>query len=156
MLAKAILVHGVIGYKFCWLLPDDQNQGTPVGHESAETPIGNVSMTDQAKRHAYLVFDVGLTHMQKSQRPNWHELAYNKGTKHDLRLIGLEEDLCGWVAWSDYKGTCWQETPIGKKYLLGRDSMKRHNSIWHEKITLNSSSRMQCEKMPLLEMGVFS
>ena len=29
MLAKAILVHGVIGYKFCWLLPFvDQNQGT--------------------------------------------------------------------------------------------------------------------------------
>ena len=44
MLAKAILVHGVIGYKFCWLLPsEDQNQGTPAGHESAETPIGNVS-----------------------------------------------------------------------------------------------------------------
>ena len=41
MLAKAILVHGVIGYKFCWLLPEDQNQGTPAGHESAETPIGN-------------------------------------------------------------------------------------------------------------------
>ena len=43
MLAKAILVHGVIGYKFCCLLPEDQNQGTPAGHESAETPIGNVS-----------------------------------------------------------------------------------------------------------------
>ena len=43
MLAKAILVHGVIGYKFCWLLPEDQNQGTPAGHESAETPIGNES-----------------------------------------------------------------------------------------------------------------
>ena len=35
MLAEAILVHGVIGYKFCWLLPpEDQNQGTPTGHES--------------------------------------------------------------------------------------------------------------------------
>ena len=44
MLAKAILVHGVIGYKFCWLLPEDQNQGTLAGHESAETPIGNVSV----------------------------------------------------------------------------------------------------------------
>ena len=44
MLAKAILVHGVIGYKFCWLLPEDQNQGTPAGHESAETPIGNESL----------------------------------------------------------------------------------------------------------------
>ena len=43
MLAKAILVHGVIGYKFCWLLPEDQNQGTLAGHESAETPIGNES-----------------------------------------------------------------------------------------------------------------
>ena len=43
MLAKAILVHGVIGYKFCWLLPEDQNQGTPAGHESAETPIGHES-----------------------------------------------------------------------------------------------------------------
>ena len=70
MLVEAILVHGVIGYKFCWLLPsEDRNQGTPVdwapinrtctswarikwrrcrgplrGHESAETPIGNVSL----------------------------------------------------------------------------------------------------------------
>ena len=44
MLAKAILVHGVIGYKFCWLLPfEDPNQGTPAGHESVETPIGNES-----------------------------------------------------------------------------------------------------------------
>ena len=35
MLAEAILVHGVIGYKFCWLLPpEDQNQGTPTGNES--------------------------------------------------------------------------------------------------------------------------
>ena len=32
MLAKAILVHGVIGYKFCWLLLEDQNQGTPAGY----------------------------------------------------------------------------------------------------------------------------
>ena len=47
MLAKAILVHGVIGYKFCWLLPEDQNQGTPVEHESAETPIGNESGIDR-------------------------------------------------------------------------------------------------------------
>ena len=31
MLAEAILVHGVIGYKFCWLLPsEDRNQGTSV------------------------------------------------------------------------------------------------------------------------------
>ena len=43
MLAKAILVHGVIGYKFCWLLLEDQNQRAPAGHESAETPIGNES-----------------------------------------------------------------------------------------------------------------
>ena len=35
-------MHGDIGYKFCWLLPsEDHNQGTPVGHESTETPIGN-------------------------------------------------------------------------------------------------------------------
>ena len=39
MLAKAILVHGVIGYKFCWLLPEDQNQGTPAGHESNGTTV---------------------------------------------------------------------------------------------------------------------
>ena len=31
-----------IGYKFCWLLPSkDLNQGTPAGHESTKTPIGN-------------------------------------------------------------------------------------------------------------------
>ena len=46
MLAKAILVHGVIGYKFCRLLPsEDHNQGIPAGHESAKTPIGNVSLS---------------------------------------------------------------------------------------------------------------
>ena len=39
MLAKAILVHGVIGYKFCWLLPEDHNQGTPAGHESNGTSV---------------------------------------------------------------------------------------------------------------------
>ena len=39
MLAKAILEHGVIGYKFCWLLPEDQNQGTPAGHESNGTTV---------------------------------------------------------------------------------------------------------------------
>ena len=33
MLAKAILVHGDIGYKFCWLLlSEDQNEGTLAGH----------------------------------------------------------------------------------------------------------------------------
>ena len=45
MLAEAILVHGVIGYKFCWLLPsENHNQGIPAGHESTETPIGNESI----------------------------------------------------------------------------------------------------------------
>ena len=40
MLAEAILVHGVIGYKFCWLLPsNDHNQGTPAGHESNGTTV---------------------------------------------------------------------------------------------------------------------
>ena len=37
----ATQVHGVIGYKLCWLLPEDQNQGTPVGHESADTSTGH-------------------------------------------------------------------------------------------------------------------
>ena len=35
----ATLVHGVIGYKFCWLLPEDQNQGTPAGHVSNGTTV---------------------------------------------------------------------------------------------------------------------
>ena len=49
MLAKAILVHGVIGYKFCWLLPsENHNQGIPAGHEPVETPIGNESPLLQA------------------------------------------------------------------------------------------------------------
>ena len=40
MLDKAILVHGVIGYKFCWLVPfEDHNQGTPAGHVSNGTTI---------------------------------------------------------------------------------------------------------------------
>ena len=61
MLAEAILVHGVIGYKFCSLLSsEDRNQGTPArhkikwcrcqgplrGHESTDTPIGNESSQD--------------------------------------------------------------------------------------------------------------
>ena len=42
MLAEAILVHGVIGYKFCWLLPyEDRNQGTPIGHESNGAVVGD-------------------------------------------------------------------------------------------------------------------
>ena len=33
MLAEVILVHGDIGYKFCWLfLSEGQNQGTPARH----------------------------------------------------------------------------------------------------------------------------
>ena len=41
MLAEAILVHGDIGYKFCWLLScKDQNQGTPIGNESYGTIAG--------------------------------------------------------------------------------------------------------------------
>ena len=40
MLVKAILVHGVIGYKFCWLLPsEDHNQGTLAGHVSNGTTV---------------------------------------------------------------------------------------------------------------------
>ena len=40
MLAKAILVHGVIGYKFYWLLPsEDHKQGTPAGYESNGTTV---------------------------------------------------------------------------------------------------------------------
>ena len=40
ILAKAILVHGVIGYKFCLLLPfEDHNQGTPAGHKSNGTNV---------------------------------------------------------------------------------------------------------------------
>ena len=36
----ATLVYGVIGYKFCWLFPsEDQIQGTPVGHESNDTIV---------------------------------------------------------------------------------------------------------------------
>ena len=42
MLAKAILAHGDIGYKFCWLLPfEDQNQGTPIGNESNGAAAGD-------------------------------------------------------------------------------------------------------------------
>ena len=49
----ATLVHGVIGYKFCWLLPEDQNQGIPAGHESAETPIGNESCNNKSFKWAH-------------------------------------------------------------------------------------------------------
>ena len=42
MLAEAILVHGVIGDKFCGLLPyEDQNQGTPAGHKSNGAVVGD-------------------------------------------------------------------------------------------------------------------
>ena len=47
MLAEAILVHGDIGYKFCWLLlSKDQNQGTPVDW----API-NRTYTSWARNH---------------------------------------------------------------------------------------------------------
>ena len=44
MLAKAILMHGDIGYKFFYY---SLNQRAPVGHESAETPIGNKSTSSK-------------------------------------------------------------------------------------------------------------
>ena len=56
MLAEAILVYGDIGYKFCWLLPsEDQNQGTPVDW----IPI-NETYTSWARKSEYLFFDVVL------------------------------------------------------------------------------------------------
>ena len=51
-LAKAILMHGDIGYKFCWLLPsEDQNQGTPVGHESNDTTVRDHGEDTNQLRH---------------------------------------------------------------------------------------------------------
>ena len=49
-------MHGDIGYKFCWLLPsEDHNQGTPAGHESVETPIGNESNGAVAREGANFI-----------------------------------------------------------------------------------------------------
>ena len=52
----ATLVHGIIGYKFCWLLLEDQNQGTPAGHESTDTPTGHESVLLQ-KRYWIVITD---------------------------------------------------------------------------------------------------
>ena len=66
MLAKAILVHGVIGYKFCWLLPEDHNQGTPTGHESNGTIVG-----DHWEDMNQLIHQLGMNQMAlwKFHRP---------------------------------------------------------------------------------------
>ena len=62
MLAKAILVHGVIGYKFCWLLPfEDQNQGTLAGHESNDTVVG-----DHWEDMNQLIHQLGTNHSPSS------------------------------------------------------------------------------------------
>ena len=59
MLAKAILVHGVIGYKFCWLLPsEDNNQGIPAGHESNGAVAG-----DHWEDMNQLIHQLGTNHL---------------------------------------------------------------------------------------------
>lgn len=32
-------------------------------------------MTDAGWWHEHMVFDVGLTHMQRGHKPDWHELG---------------------------------------------------------------------------------
>ena len=64
MLAKAILVHGVIGYKFCWLLPfEDHNQGTPAGQESNGTTVSDHWEDMNQLRHQ---LGTNHTHIQKT------------------------------------------------------------------------------------------
>ena len=76
MLAKSILVHGVIGYKFCWLLPSkNHNQGIPAGHESAETPIGNELMVEVETNVCFALF---------------HEMASSANKKTYLDVDFLE------------------------------------------------------------------
>ena len=49
MLVEAILVYGVIGYKFCrLLLSEDQNQGTLASHESVYPLIFGIDMIYQS------------------------------------------------------------------------------------------------------------
>ena len=62
MLAKVILVHDVIGYKFCWLLPEDHNQGTPAGHESNDTTVRDYWENMNQLRH-----QLGTNQMQHSK-----------------------------------------------------------------------------------------
>ena len=59
MLAEAILVHGVIGYKFCWLLPsEDSNQGTLAGHES-----NGAVVEDHWEDMNQLIHQLGTNHL---------------------------------------------------------------------------------------------
>ena len=106
MLAKAILVHGVIGYKFCWLLPsEDHNQGTLVGHKSNGTIVRYHWEDMNRLRH-----QLGMNHSTMTYEDylsnhwvidptydviNWHTLA--------LRIIcqiPLKELLWPEISWS--------------------------------------------------------
>ena len=71
MLAEAILVHGVIGYKFCWLLPfEDQNKGTPTGHESNGAVVG-----DHWEDMNQLIHQLGTNQRDNSNSSNLQETS---------------------------------------------------------------------------------
>ena len=80
MLAKAILVHGVIGYKFCRLLPfEDHNQGTPAGRESNGTIIRDHWEDMNQLRH-----QLGTNH--GTSRSLWQPTSHGTMLLGDIRV----------------------------------------------------------------------
>ena len=68
MLAEAILVHGDIGYKFCWLLPsEDQNQGTPTGHTKSNGAVAG----DHGEDMNQLIHQLGMNHQTILHKEKW-------------------------------------------------------------------------------------
>ena len=126
MLAKAILVHGVIGYKICWLLPsEDWNQDTswtrikwhhcqgPLrGHESAETPTRHESNGTTIKDHwedtNQLRHQLGMN--QRDKKPSYSsseetslefDLLEIKITRKQKYKGKAEQVLCRYTSYYD-------------------------------------------------------
>ena len=122
MLAEAILVHGVIGYKFCWLLPEDQNQGTPAGHESAKTPIGNESLKVVVDMKSPSCELKALDAMNKS----WFSMTWTT-LGHEFKPLNLwTTQVYGWYAW--FRIMCLS------LYM----QWKTKSCWWHERLSINS------------------
>ena len=130
MLAKAILVHGVIGYKFCWLLPsEDHNQGTPNEHESNGTivrdywedmnqlrhQLGTYQATRQPMRccNSFLLFGVSVsrttfTWAKLTSIPLWVTINHRNFLALTLNayLAGLSFMLYARIIWNG-SSKCW-------------------------------------------------
>lgn len=76
------------------------------------------------------VFDVGLIHMQRSQRPYWHGFGLQHWIRHDFGLRQWNKGLFGWVTEALYSHML--EKGILKEVWLGLGKKKRQIrlSLW--------------------------